>query len=891
MDGLKHYGTPRRSGRYPWGSGKDPHQHNKSFLGYVEDLRSQGLNDTEIAKGLGMTRNQLQAKRSIAIAEQREADAALALRLKEKGYTTSAIARRMGKNESSVRSLLDPALREKANITAATSLTLKDAVDNKGFIDIGAGVEQHLGVSRTKLNTAVAMLEEQGYTTHYVKVEQLGTGKFTTIKVLAPPDTPYSEVYKNRYGIKLVEEYSEDGGRTFRGIEPPQSVSSDRILIRYKEDGGADKDGVIEVRRGVDDLSLGDSAYAQVRVTVDGKHYMKGMAMYSDKIPDGYDVIYNVSKPKGTPSDKVFKTMEDDPDNPFGSTIRQKHYIDKNGNERLSALNMVGYKEGGGEEGSWDTWSKNISSQILSKQTPALAKKQLGLVLKLKEEEFDEIMKLTNPAVKKALLETFSDSADSAAVHLKAAHLPRQNTHVILPIKSMKEGEVYAPNYRQGENVVLLRHPHGGVFEIPELRVNNKNPEARSLLGNALDAIGIHPKVAGKLSGADFDGDTVIVIPNKNRSIKTAASLKGLQNFDPITAYPGYKDMKRISVPQKDLKMGDVSNLITDMTIKGANFDEIARAVRHSMVVIDSEKHGLNYKQSYLDNNIAGLKEKYQGGKTSGASTLISRAGAEVRVRLRKEGQFLTDPKTGKTKRVYIDPKTGKRLYEETGETYVDRKGKVVYRTTKSKRAAEVDDLHSLSSGTAIESIYADHGNALKRLANKARLSMINVDKTSYSRSARETYAKSVATLNSKLSLAFRNKPLERQAQLLANKIVSAKRKANPGMSPSDLKKLKGQALEEARARYKAKKQEIEITDREWEAIQAGAISNNTLSNILKNTDMAKLKERAMPRYTSGMSPARVSRARAMLALGYTSSEVADALGVSVSTVNSAVNK
>ena len=48
--------------------------------------------------------------------------------------------------------------------------------------------------------------------------------------------------------------------------------------------------------------------------------------------------------------------------------------------------------------------------------------------------------------------------------------------------------------------------------------------------------------------------------------------------------------------------MGDVSNLITDMTIKGANNDELARAVRHSMVVIDSEKHNLDVKASARDN-------------------------------------------------------------------------------------------------------------------------------------------------------------------------------------------------------------------------------------------------------------------------------------------------
>ena len=29
-DELMHYGTPRHSGRYPWGSGDRPHQHDKA---------------------------------------------------------------------------------------------------------------------------------------------------------------------------------------------------------------------------------------------------------------------------------------------------------------------------------------------------------------------------------------------------------------------------------------------------------------------------------------------------------------------------------------------------------------------------------------------------------------------------------------------------------------------------------------------------------------------------------------------------------------------------------------------------------------------------------------------------------------------------------------------
>lgn len=901
---LKHYGTPRHSGRYPWGSGEDPYQRNKSFLGYVGDLKKQGLSEIEIAKGLGLTTSQLREKRSIAKSEKRAADAATAFRLKEKGYSNVAIGERMGINESSVRSLLDPVLKENAKVAAVTSVILKEAVDKNKFIDVGTGVEQRLGITRTKLNTAVAMLEEEGYTVHQVNVQQVGTGKYTTLKVLAPPGVTSLEAFKNRDNIKLVDNYSEDGGSSFKHPNdfPIRTIDSNRILVKYREDGGADKDGLIEVRRGVEDISLGNAKYAQVRVSVDGTHYMKGMAMYSDDIPKGKDVVYNISKPRGSNKDEVFKPLKDDPDNPFGASIRPKHYIDKDGKEQRSALNIVN------EEGDWKTWSKNLSSQVLSKQTPALAKKQLELSLKMKQEEFEEIMSLTNPAVKKALLKPFSDEADSDAVHLKAAALPRQGNHVLLPIVSMKEDEIYAPNFRNGENVVLIRHPHGGIFEIPELKVNNRNQEAKRLIGGSEDAVGIHPKVAQQLSGADFDGDNVIVIPNKNKDIRTSSPLKGLKSFDTKLSYPPYDGMITIDggvydaktgnvdyrggrprKQSKQLKMGDVSNLITDMTIKGANQDEIARAVRHSMVVIDSEKHHLNYKQSYNDNNIKDLKIKYQGGPKRGASTIISKSSSEHRVPMRKEGQYITDPKTGKTKRIYIDPKTGKKLYTETGETYIDRKGRVLIRTIKSTRMAEIDNAFKLSSGTTMENIYATHANALKALANKSRLELIKLKPIEYSPSARVTYNKEVEVLRAKLRDAYRNKPLERQAQLLANKIIAAKRRSNPDMDPADLKKIKGQALEEARARFKAKKSEVSITDREWEAIQAGAVSNNTLLKILENTDLKKLKERATPRTSISMTPSKTLRARSMLSVGRTKAEVADALGVSISTLSEAL--
>jgi hypothetical protein len=670
----------------------------------------------------------------------------------------------------------------------------------------------------------------------------------------------------------MITDYSEDGGRTFLGLEPIKSVKSDRVHIRYHEDGGSEKDGVVELRRGVEDLSLGNAKYAQVRVGVDGTHYLKGMAMYSDSIPKGYDIVYNTNKAKGTPKEKVFKEMKDDPDNPFGATVRQKHYIDKNGKEQLSPLNIVN------EEGDWGKWSKTLSSQMISKQTPALAKKQLGLAFDIKKEEFDEIMSLTNPAVKKKLLDSFADDCDSSAVHLKAAALPRQGAHVILPFPTMKETEVYAPNYRDGERVVLIRYPHGGIFEIPELTVNNKHKEANKTIKNAKDAIGINSKVAERLSGADFDGDTVLVIPNNNRSIKTSSPLKGLKDFDPKEKYPAYEGMPRISSRTKQMKMGDVSNLITDMTIRKANEDEIARAVRHSMVVIDAEKHNLNYKQSYIDNGIADLKKKYQGSATSGASTLVSRASSQQRVGIRKES---------------IDPETGKKIYTYTGETYTKRtklkdgtiKETPVLRTTTSSKMAETDDAFKLSSGTFMEAVYATHANKLKALANDARKESVSTKYISYSPDAKKAYQPEVDSLKAKLNIALKNAPLERQAQILANSVVAAKKQANPNLEAADIKKIKGQAMAEARSRVGAKKHQVEITDREWEAIQSGAISTNTLTQILNNTDLDRIKHLATPRTTVDLSPAKKAKAKVLLDSGYTQAEIADALGISTSAV------
>lgn len=890
-DELMHYGTPRHSGRYPWGSGENPYQSSTGLYGMAKQLKSQGMSDKEIAESFGMSTREYKSAYSNAKNEVRAANRAEALRLKDKGYSNTAIGKRMGVNESTVRSWMDEDIAERSSISKNTAKALKSAVDDKKYIDIGGGVENQMGISRTALDNAVKMLKDDGYTVHYIQTEQLGTGHKTSIKVLAPPDTTYSEVWNHKADIEFPGFHSEDKGRTIDKIGKPVSISSKRIKINYAEEGGKDKDGVIELRRGVDDISLGKAKYAQVRIAVDGTHYLKGMAMYRDDMPDGVDIIFNTNKAKGTPmlgekDNSVLKPMKKDQDNPFGATIKgerelilaQRYYTDKNGKRQQSAINIVN------EEGDWNTWRKSLSSQMLSKQSPMLAKKQLKLAYDLKQDEFDSIMKLENPVIRQQLLDKFADGCDSASVHLKAAGLPRQASKVILPFPSMKENEVYAPSFRDGEEVVLIRYPHGGTFEIPRLKVNNKVPDAKKTLHNAQDAIGINAKVAERLSGADFDGDTVLVIPTSTAKIKTSKPLDGLKDFDPqrdYKAYPGMPEVKGSGF-NKQQQMGNVSNLITDMTIKGATPDELARAVRHSMVIIDAEKHNLNYKQSAIDNNIAELKKKYQGGSNRGASTIISRASATAYVPVRKEitnTKYMTDDE----KKRYSK---GEKIYRETGETYISKKtGKEVKRISKSTKMAETSDANTLSSGYLIETVYSEHANKLKALANKARAESRSTDYIPYSKEAHIKYKDQVDSLNSKLNIALKNRPLERKAQLIANAKVKNVYAANPDMDSDDLKKLKGRCLTEARLQTGASKQQIKIEPKEWEAIQAGAISTNKLKSIVQNSDLDVLKQLAMPREMRGVTPAQESRIKVLESRGYTLAEIADAVGVSTGTI------
>lgn len=899
-DALMHYGVGkldgspgRGSGRYPLGSGKNPNQHSGDFITRVERLRKEGLSDTDIARSLDLSTTQFRVQIAIANEERRSANVATARRLREEGNSLNEIARKMGfNNDSSVRALLNENAETRMNQSKMTAEYLKKIVDEKGMLDIGAGQERFAGVSRVKFDEAIYRLQLEGYPVYGGSVEQVtNPGKRTVLKVLCPPGTEHKDIYS--LDIHSIEDYdkilTENGNKIEPAFRYPESLDSKRLKIRYADDpeGGAQKDGVIELRRGLKDLDLGEANYAQVRIMVDGTHYLKGMAVYGDNMPDGVDVIFNTNKKAGTPMEKVLKPIKEDRENPFGSLIKERGgqytYEDENGNIKLGLINKRA------EEGDWADYSDHLPSQFLSKQPMKLINQQLDLTMADRKAEFMDICSLTNKTVKRELLRSFAEDCDSAAVHLQAAALPRQKYQVLLPLIDIKDNEVYAPNYKNGEKVALIRYPHGGTFEIPICTVNNKNEEGRRVIGsNAKDAVGINAKVAARLSGADFDGDTAMVIPIGPKSqIKSTHPLKGLEGFDPTAEYgpdsPGSagKKYKRMSEGYKQQQMGVVSNLITDMTLKGADDAEIARAVRHSMVVIDAVKHDLDYKRSEKENGIAELKRSYQrrvdgnGKEVGGASTLISRAKSPVYVNKRRGNPIIN--------------KDGSLTYKEADpQAFKNKDGSIVYkkRQEKSTQMAEAKDARSLSSGTVQEEAYAHYANYMKSLANQARKEMLYTGRAKYSASAKDAYRKEVDDLMAQYNEAQKNRPRERKAQLLASNKVKAIQQANPGLDKDELKKVKNTALKEARLKVGAKRVPIKVTDRSWEAIQNGAISDSTLSSMLKYMDADDLRKRATPRATKELSPAKQSLISTMKNSGYTNEEIANRLGVSASTIN-----
>lgn len=992
---ASHYGTKRHSGRFPFGSGEDPYQH-EDYLKNYKDLRSQGLTDNDIVKRRqdaiakklvesGMSESQasveakrkfnvtkLQAELSIAKKESQVAKADKVRHLmEENGNSATKVGKILGINESSVRSILNSSSNDRLEKVYNISELLKETIEKTGKnIDIGKGVEVNLGVSKGALEQAAYILEMEGYEVYYGRMNQANnptSNNKTTLKVLCPPGTAKNAGYdvsnmtmvqskldaNDLNYISIDDKHSTDGGKTFDITQPPESISSSRVAVRYSDEGGKENDGVIEIRRGVDDVSLGKSSYAQVRIAVDGSHYIKGMAIYGDDkdFPPGTDILINSNKPKGTPLlgpdnehsvTKNFKkdkeTGEIDELNPFGALVPAKgqtYYEDPNGkfekDEKRYSLSVVNKVR---SEGEWDSYSDSLATQFLAKQPKEIISSQLKLTEDYSRAEYAEIMSLTNPTIKKNLLLKYADECDVASYELKTASLPRQSWQVLLPVNSLKENEIFAPNYKDGEEVVLVRYPHEGIHEIPRLTVNNKNAEGLKKLGlNVTDAVGINAKTANALSGADFDGDTALVIPVNSKvkldsrdiyknNEKTRKLIEELDSFDTKEAYPGYPGMKVMKDTQK--QMGVISNLITDMTVQEASLEEIVRATKHAMVVIDAEKHELDYRTSYKDNGIAELKAKYQGSYDEdgnykeGASTLFSRAKREVDI-LERRGSYKIDEDGNKyyneSGRTYLkatidsyNPDTGRTrkktvtAWEENdGLYYKDSNGKKVkiegdakvvrnLSTQKEHEMLTVSDASKLYSKKPSdkEILYGEYANTMKGLANQARKDALSIKETNRDPEMAKEYADEVETLKARVRLAESNAPYEREAQRRANVIVNAKRESNPEMSVSEQKKAGTKALEKTRSEVGAHSTRItHITDREWEAIQKGAIGHTTLNDILKYMDDSYMKQLAMPKESKGFSNAQKIRLKTDLANGKMSgAELAEKYNISISALN-----
>lgn len=969
-DSRSDYGIKTRSGRYRWGSGENPYQRLQKFHGKYTQLRKEGLTDAQIAKGWEMSSGQLRAKISNAKHDIRAEEIRRTKILKEKGMSNMAIAKKLGRPESTIRNYLKDDYAVKADKNREVADVLQKQVDDRGLIMLGKGVEHYISsdrlgkVSHERLNAAVDLLKEKGYEVISFETPQMGTQNDTKVVVLAPHGTTKKEVMNRRDEIEVPNVYYDGDTDTLRPVVKPVNVDSKRIQICYADDirpdgsKGIDRDGMIELRRGVDDISLGKANYAQVRIAVDGTHYLKGMAVYSDDLPDGVDIRFNTNKTHNVPmmGDKdhsVLKPMksgESGEVNPFGATIKredelilcQTHYKDKDGNEHQSALNIVS------EEGNWSDWRKALASQVWSKQSPKLAAKQLKMSQDAYDSEFDEIKELTNPTIKKKEFEEFADKCDRAAVDLKAAGLPRQAAHVILSVPDLKENEIYAPNYIDGETVCLIRFPHAGRFEIPTLKVNNSNEEARKTLGiHATDAVGINPKTAAKLSGADFDGDTVLVIPNNyansdSRKLLTHPAIQELMDFEPKVSHKRDPNgtCPRMTKSQTQQEMGKITNLITDMQTKAALLmenpksnpeesdrfmNDLVHAVKHSMVVIDAEKHDLDWQRSYEENGIAELKKRYQGGEDRGASTLISRASSEARVPYRQR-QYNTNKMTKDEYERYLQ---GEKIFNYTGKqiTKLNKDAKQAHElkdkgysddqiaevmgiskrkahnltekdiyskseaTIKSTKMYEARDARELSSGTLMEEIAADYANHMKALGNAARREAMNVNEDIYNPSAAKQYAKEVEELRSQLTVAQSNAPLERRAQLLAGIRLRNWKRENPDLAEDkdQVRKKKGQFISTYRNAVGAGKHQIVITDKQWEAIQAGAVKKTMLREIVNNTKPDLLKQRAMPKEHPVMTPTRINMALSWANQGYQPAQIAEQLGVSIGTITNLI--
>jgi hypothetical protein len=299
----------------------------------------------------------------------------------------------------------------------------------------------------------------------------------------------------------------------------------------------------------------------------------------------------------------------------------------------------------------------------------------------------------------------------------------------------------------------------------------------------------------------------------------------------------------------------------------------------------------LDYEASYRDNDIAAITKRWKGhtneetGKYSeGASTLITKSTSKTRVDLRKG--------SGR-----IDKETGELSYNTAPDFerfYTDKNGKTKERQTEVRLMSVTKDPYTLSSGTPQENLYAGFSSKMKSMANEARKEAVNTPVMEYRKDAAQKYAPQVSSLEKKLLDVEKNKPRERQAELLANDRSRAKVKLykedHPELDKTAVKKyekkVRTQEMNKARSEVGAKSIKIDITPDEWEAIQSGAIHENKQQRIFQKADPEQLRNYAMPKQTNTLSQVKQNKINALARSGYSTTEIADSLGISTATVH-----
>lgn len=899
-DVIQHYGRGHnsggRSGRYPWGSGDERTRYHEE----VDKLKLKGFDTIDKqAKELGLKRSELQQHLSRENSVIKEYVVSRGNEIIGTGKSIRQAAEELNMPDATLRNYLSTGTPKtaKAKLEKAEAVKnmYKAAIDKQAkYIDIGAGTEHQIGITDYQKKLAVEALKNEGYYVHPVRMPNITSPDkpITTMVLTKDPDPKSAQ--RNVLDVQLPN-YQYNGVK-LTGIKKPMDVSWDDVKISYGTNGENDRDGTILVRRGVKDADLGDTHYAQVRISVGGTHYMKGMAMYGDA--DDFkgtkaDYIFHTNKPSTKTPQEVLKKQKDNPLNPFESSIRRQRGV----------FNIVN------QEGDWNDYHPTIASQMLSKQRIPFIKERLNDTIKMHQESFDKIMSITNPIVKKKLLEdlggdpndpTKRGAIDTAQIHLRAIGEQGTRFKTLISNPWLKPNEIYAPDYKNGEHVVLVRYPHGGTFEIPDLVVNNKNTKSKKLLGNAIDGIGIHPETARILSGADFDGDTALIMPNNNGRIKssdarTTHAFKSLREFDPNTyeltskadlpyegkvknKYSGVEETKmiypgrHITPRYKQTEMGNVSNMITDMTIRGATNDELIRAVKYSMVVIDSEKHHLDYKQAKDDLGISALQKRYMtkidpdtGRKSIGANTLISVSKHDLGLSKEKRKELLD---------------AGLSQYEINKE--MQKHGKLL------PTLADQGKLSKINSGTPVEALYQNYIERLQTMKETARKTVSEIKTPERSDVARKVFKNEVASLGSKIKSIQSQAPLERKAQIEANRAYREYVHSNPDISTDRKKNIRSEMINKARDQngLPAYEKKIHITPDEWNAIQSNAISKTAMSTLMKKADMEELKEYAMPKKKSNISSGKLASIMRKLENGSaTLAEIAESEGMSVNAI------